>query len=1385
MKNKLNTRNLLSFLLLVLGITHAWASELPLLSSDASNPVLYRIKNTRRTAKGTANYWVMPNGLSTEQSAAEEVYFTGIKTSDYYRVKIHQKDTDKTLTADYTWGEGIDWYIKEFTSAQGGGYSGVLISNASTFPNVTNDKMADDGLGCWYVGSSNTYPWLYGGQWDGSIFNLEIVDESRLTSSLIEIPQEQGENISDGASRATKTEGNGYTTYITDTGICVIVKMYDVDVKDCDYILFKFAEPTPSGIKAAFWKQGGTDNVDVPEGSTEYKYVFAEDSKCAVSNGILPQLTLLVIYPGSSKTVKITGIYKHSTVASGGAETEVTPTDDALEKLRVAIDNASQYKVGDALGEYSGEDPTALITEAQAYIATNDCTAEKLQEYTAAINKCLETLVINLPAAGSEFRLYNPTLKAYISAPAGATRMKMVSGAVASTVFQYDGKNIIGKSSGLYTATYSLNKEEGPDKVIIVPAYGNKPGLYTIEYMGGEKERCLQAEAVGSDCNRHYLMSQSGYDTGTQNATAFEIRLVSGDVIHPVNMTDRLANPSFETGNTDGWVVSAVLGDVDAKPNSNGTYTCSDCDGDYLFNTWVTSDGRVGATQDQCAYQTLYGLLEGEYRLEVMAASNQSTKMDLFANSFIQKFVPRSKSALTPHRLTNIYVTPDTKGMVMGVRSASWFKCDNFRLTYMGKTAAYENYLEEGLKDATIMNPVIFDYFDGQTTDGFTYTPEEGANGSYPATVTVQKDGTIIDKAKTQVYTASSSVLGASTLSTTYTGLPTGYYKVSTAIRVMDEVGTVNKPAKGLTLYAGQSEATIAKGTTPPGGDNKAKGFYGEYAVVTQVTDGSLEAGFKIDATCTFNWFGFQGFKLEYLGTEDPADMILNLNLPADQFVALCVPYDITPAYFGPFYKVVEVRDGKALIVPDYSNTISAGHPTVVKATGKNPEVSINNIQINNGNPGSVLTLWNNTLLKGTYDGFTWNADLVDRTVVNANTLEYSELDLTNLNFHATAMNRAAQRFWDENANYTTASSSTITNYLSEVTWNRRDQPNPIAIPVTPSKKSQRLFYAPDSTYVGKAICTIDANSDVAEIYNLIPGYTYYYYISGTETKGQFTVDGKLRMIMVGDNVYNCRDLGGKQTVDGRYVRYGKIFRNGELNGGYKATTEELSTLKKLGVGAEIDLRGEIDNSGAGTSAWGFKKGSTYYYVGGDHYIADEATKIANGDAEGIKYWKEEIEFTVKNLAAGKGVDFHCRIGADRTGCLGLLLEGLLGVQENDLIRDYETTSFSTAAGTRVKSNTFDTGLKFIKNMTPTGGTLRDAFDKYVTGTLKVDQSVIDQFREIMLLDEPEYVGIQDVIETEATVPTRKQGIYDLTGRKLDNVHAGIMIVNGKKMLVK
>ena len=49
----------------------------------------------------------------------------------------------------------------------------------------------------------------------------------------------------------------------------------------------------------------------------------------------------------------------------------------------------------------------------------------------------------------------------------------------------------------------------------------------------------------------------------------------------------------------------------------------------------------------------------------------------------------------------------------------------------------------------------------------------------------------------------------------------------------------------------------------------------------------------------------------------------------------------------------------------------------------------------------------------------------------------------------------------------------------------------------------------------------------------------------------------------------------------------------------------------------------------------------------------------------------------MQDVVDGKNIFFHCRIGADRTGTMAYILEGLLGVPEEERLQDYELTVFS------------------------------------------------------------------------------------------------------------
>ena len=94
------------------------------------------------------------------------------------------------------------------------------------------------------------------------------------------------------------------------------------------------------------------------------------------------------------------------------------------------------------------------------------------------------------------------------------------------------------------------------------------------------------------------------------------------------------------------------------------------------------------------------------------------------------------------------------------------------------------------------------------------------------------------------------------------------------------------------------------------------------------------------------------------------------------------------------------------------------------------------------------------------------------------------------------------------------------------------------------------------------------------DLYNLVPD-TYYYRVSdrtGEPVKDDsFKIANDIRTIYCG-NVKNVRDMGGRETSDGK-INYGLIYRTPEIAGA--DDTAKRILVDVLGVKTEIDLRFE------------------------------------------------------------------------------------------------------------------------------------------------------------------------------------------------------------------
>ena len=277
------------------------------------------------------------------------------------------------------------------------------------------------------------------------------------------------------------------------------------------------------------------------------------------------------------------------------------------------------------------------------------------------------------------------------------------------------------------------------------------------------------------------------------------------------------------------------------------------------------------------------------------------------------------------------------------------------------------------------------------------------------------------------------------------------------------------------------------------------------------------------------------------------------------------------------------------------------------------------------------------------------------------------------------------------------------------------------------------------------------------ELYNLIPGRTYYWKVKGTYSNdasevGSFkTAQSAVRAISV-DGVSNVRDLGGYKVGSGS-VNYGLLYRGGKLNGrvnGESITDEGKATmLNRLGIKTEIDLRSESDDGGQTRNAVGgnvkYVKIPLGQYANVIDYEAWQKLgkdKVSGGyDANN----KNAIKKLFELLADERNypVYFHCNAGADRTGTLALLINGLLGVDEQSLIKDYELTTFSRY-GRRLRSGVSEDGKSFTNS-----GIMQNDGGNYVAmglfiDALKANYTVNGTINEAVYNYLIEYIGLSD-----------------------------------------
>ena len=251
-----------------------------------------------------------------------------------------------------------------------------------------------------------------------------------------------------------------------------------------------------------------------------------------------------------------------------------------------------------------------------------------------------------------------------------------------------------------------------------------------------------------------------------------------------------------------------------------------------------------------------------------------------------------------------------------------------------------------------------------------------------------------------------------------------------------------------------------------------------------------------------------------------------------------------------------------------------------------------------------------------------------------------------------------------------------------------------------------------------------DAESEEYLLCNMRPDVYCYYKVEEEDFDGRFTevkrgkfyTVGQVRMLRV-DGMFNVRDLGGWSTSFGVPVVYGRIFRGNRPEG--ITFTGKNDFVVNEEITADLDLRG----SNRTVSPMGPLDEVEYYCTNNQRY------KLALSGGGGTYALARDLEIIADVLRRGGNVFFHCNHGANRAGTLAFVIDGLLGLSEADLSREYELTSF--AYGTS-RNNTYGAMLPVIRSYGEGGDDLTQCFYNFAL-SIGVSEKTLDTIRCVML----------------------------------------------------
>lgn len=232
------------------------------------------------------------------------------------------------------------------------------------------------------------------------------------------------------------------------------------------------------------------------------------------------------------------------------------------------------------------------------------------------------------------------------------------------------------------------------------------------------------------------------------------------------------------------------------------------------------------------------------------------------------------------------------------------------------------------------------------------------------------------------------------------------------------------------------------------------------------------------------------------------------------------------------------------------------------------------------------------------------------------------------------------------------------------------------------------------SIYKGQSTDSIDRTKPIAEttnnsaiLSNLDPLVRYYFEVVPKGGTGQIVAERHLRF----QGIRNFRDLGGYETTDGRTVRWGLLYRSGNLS---QVNDADLAYLSSLRLKFVFDFRAPSENrlpSREYATALGAQVYKLPMLSDRIRQMFESPTISCSGELRRIDARELIIEtfrsFVTDSMSQCSEIIrtisdpvnlptlYHCNMGKDRTGFVSAITLLALGVSMKTVFNDFMLSS--------------------------------------------------------------------------------------------------------------